>query len=129
MLTGGDTHRCTDSPVLRTSDLDYNLPEAAIAVTPAEPRDSACLMVVSRSDPSRLEHRAIRDLPDLLAPGDLLVFNTTRVLRARLQGRRADTGGMVEGLYLHDAAEDQRWHASPRRAPASETRATMAPDD
>ncbi|MCC6678197.1 MAG: tRNA preQ1(34) S-adenosylmethionine ribosyltransferase-isomerase QueA [Phycisphaerales bacterium] len=88
---------------MRTADLDYELPEAAIAVRPAEPRDAARLLVISRSDPARLEHRAVRDLPELLQPRDLLVFNTTRVLRARLQGHRADTGGRVEGLYLEDA--------------------------
>lgn len=90
--------------MLRTADLDYELPEAAIAVRAAEPRDSARLLVISRSDPSRIEHRTVRDLPDLLHPADVLVFNTTRVLRARLLGRRADTGGRVEGLYLEDGA-------------------------
>lgn len=89
--------------VLRTSDLEYDLPESLIATSPAEPRDSARLLVVSRSDPSRLEHRVVRDLPALLAPGDLMVLNTTRVIPARLIGHRADTGGRVEGLYLDEA--------------------------
>lgn len=97
--------------MLRTAELDYELPESAIAVRPAEPRDAARLLVVSRSDPDRLEHRRVSDLPGLLRPRDLLVFNTTRVLRARLQGTRADTGGRVEGLYLEDAESGaaRRW--------------------
>lgn len=90
--------------MLRTADLEYELPESAIAVRPVEPRDSARLLVVSASDEARLEHRMVRDLPGLLRGGDLLVFNRTRVLRARLRGHRKDTGGRVEGLYLEDAA-------------------------
>lgn len=108
--------------MLRTSDLDYDLPESAIAVTPAEPRDAARLLVISRSDPARIEHRYVRDLPELLAPRDLLVFNATRVLRARLLGHRADTGGLVEGLYLHDApAPDDHPAASPSAPSRSST--------
>ncbi len=90
--------------MLRTSDLDYDLPQELIATTAVEPRDSARLLVVSRSDSSRLEHRRVRDLPSLLRAGDCLVFNSTRVVPARLVGRRADTGGRVEGLCLHPPA-------------------------
>jgi S-adenosylmethionine:tRNA ribosyltransferase-isomerase len=89
--------------MLKTADLDYDLPESLIATAPAEPRDAARLLVVSRSDPARLDHHHIRDLPNLLAPRDLLILNTTRVVPARLIGRRADTGGRVEGLYLDEA--------------------------
>ena len=95
--------------MLRTAELDYDLPSHLVATRPAEPRDAARLMVVSRSDPSRLEHRHVRDLPGLLSPGDLLVLNTTRVLPARLVGERADTGGRVEGLYLRDGPEPRTW--------------------
>jgi S-adenosylmethionine:tRNA ribosyltransferase-isomerase len=89
--------------VLRTSDLDYDLPPEGIATHPVSPRDSARLMVVDRRDPSRMGHRIVRDLPGLLRAGDLLVFNTTRVLPARFRGVREGTGGKMEGLYLHDA--------------------------
>lgn len=92
---------------LKTSDLDYELPQGRVALIPAEPRDSARLMVVSRSDASRLEHRTVRDLPSLLEPRDLMVFNTTRVVPARLVGVRSDTGGRVEGLYLAQSAAHQ----------------------
>src|SRR5215210_1231002 len=87
--------------------LDYFLPPELIAQEPAAERDRARLLVVRRDDAS-LEHRVFRDLPDLLAPGDLVVLNDTRVLPARLIGRREKTGGKWEGLYLGtDAAS--RW--------------------
>jgi S-adenosylmethionine:tRNA ribosyltransferase-isomerase len=97
--------------MLRTADLDYPLPEELIATTPAEPRDAARLLVISRTDESRLEHRTIRDLPDILRPPaeraamppDLMIVNATRVLPARFKGVRTDTGGGVEGLYLRPA--------------------------
>ncbi len=88
------------SDMLRTTDLDYHLPPELIATRPAEPRDSCRLMVVSRSDESFLEHRVFRDLPEYLRAGDRLVFNTTRVLPARVFARREDTGGTAEGLYI-----------------------------
>jgi S-adenosylmethionine:tRNA ribosyltransferase-isomerase len=78
---------------------DYHLPEHLIAQHPAAERDAARLLVVRR-DTRAIEHRVFRDLPDLLAPGDLLVLNDTRVLPARLVGRRESTGGKWEGLFL-----------------------------
>lgn len=87
--------------MLRVADLDYELPESAIAAEPASPRDSARLMVIDRAA-GRIEHLHVRDLPGLLRPSDLLVRNTTRVLPARFRGVRMDTGGKAEGLYLHD---------------------------
>ncbi len=94
---------------MRTSELDYELPEELIAIEPVEPRDSARLLVVSRSDPERLEHRSVRDLPGLLSAEDLLVFNRSRVLAARFLGVREDTGGKVEGLYLAEGPEAGAW--------------------
>lgn len=88
---------------MRTDELDFELPSELIATRPAEPRDSSRLLVVQRSDPDRLEHRVFRDLPELLSPNDLLVFNRSRVVPARLLGVREDTGSKLEGLYLHDA--------------------------
>ena len=86
---------------LSTSDLEYHLPEQQIATTPAQPRDSARMMVVHRSH-DLVSHLRVSDLPDYLSAGDHLVFNTTAVLPARLSGHRLDTGGGVGGLYLHD---------------------------
>ncbi|MEM9064488.1 MAG: tRNA preQ1(34) S-adenosylmethionine ribosyltransferase-isomerase QueA [Planctomycetota bacterium] len=91
---------------MRIDELDYDLPAELIATTPADPRDSARLLVVSRRDPSRLEHRTIADLPELLDPGDLVVFNTSKVVPARFEGVRLDTGGRVRGLYLHSDPTD-----------------------
>jgi S-adenosylmethionine:tRNA ribosyltransferase-isomerase len=93
--------------MLRTADLEYHLPGELIASHAAEPRDSARLMVVSRSDPSRIDHHFIRDLPDLLADRlgtrlakTTMVFNATRVLPARLEGRKLHTHGKVSGLFM-----------------------------
>jgi S-adenosylmethionine:tRNA ribosyltransferase-isomerase len=83
---------------VRTSDFDYVLPEALIAQEPIEPRDAARLLVVHRTD-GRLEHRAVRDLPELLEPGDLLVANRSRVLPARVHATLRG-GGRAEALLL-----------------------------
>jgi S-adenosylmethionine:tRNA ribosyltransferase-isomerase len=85
---------------MKTARLDYPLPEHLIATRPVEPRDSCRLLVCSRTDPGLLEHRTFRDLPEYLARGDTLVFNTTSVLPARLVGRRLDSGGAIGGLFL-----------------------------
>ena len=100
LLRPRNATRCTEATVLRTDDLDYHLPEDRIAVHPASPRDSARLMVVSRSDPALLLHRTVADLPHFLRPGDAMIVNTTRVLPARFRGERADTRGKVDVLYL-----------------------------
>src|SRR5579884_1590972 len=94
---------------MRTDDFDYDLPPELIAQTPAEPRDTARLMVVDRAS-GRIMHRTFREIGEFLRPGDLLVVNDTRVLRARLRGMLADTGGGVEALLLRDLGEG-RWEA------------------
>lgn len=81
--------------------IDYTLPPELIAQEPCEPRDHARLLVAPRHDHT-FSHRRFDDLPDLLNPGDLLVLNDTRVLPARLLGKRARTGGKWEGLYLRE---------------------------
>lgn len=86
---------------------DYHLPEHLIAQHPAAERDSARLLVVRR-DAQTIRHHTFRDLPDLLRPGDLVVLNDTRVLPARVVGRRESTGGKWEGLFLR-TAEGGRW--------------------
>ncbi|MBO6512657.1 MAG: tRNA preQ1(34) S-adenosylmethionine ribosyltransferase-isomerase QueA [Phycisphaerales bacterium] len=88
---------------MRTDELDFELPESLIATTPASPRDSSRLLVVSRSDPNRLEDRVFSDLPSLLAPSDLMVFNRSSVLPARIKGVNQETGGGFEALYLFEA--------------------------
>src|SRR5579875_2175167 len=84
---------------LRMSDFDYELPEELIAQTPVEPRDSSRLLVVERTT-GKLTHRHFRDIGEFLRPGDLLIANQSRVIPARLLGRRAETGGNVEVLLL-----------------------------
>lgn len=93
---------------MRTDDLDFELPEGLIATRAADPRDSSRLLVVSRSDPSRMEDRVFSELPGLLESGDVLVFNRSRVVRARVRGRMKESGGKVEGLFLR-AMDDGRW--------------------
>ena len=83
-----------------TSDFDYHLPQDLIAQTPLEPRDSSRLLVLTRST-GRIEHSQFTRIIDYLRPGDLMVFNQSRVIPARLYGRRADTGGRVELLLLN----------------------------
>jgi S-adenosylmethionine:tRNA ribosyltransferase-isomerase len=90
---------------MRTADFHYDLPSAAIAQSTVEPRDAARLLVGST-----LEDLRFRDLPRLLAPGDLLVVNRTRVRHARLAGRRAGSGGAVEAL-LTKRIDGERWEA------------------
>ncbi|MHC5026848.1 MAG: tRNA preQ1(34) S-adenosylmethionine ribosyltransferase-isomerase QueA [Planctomycetota bacterium] len=92
---------------LATDALDFDLPEDRIATRPAEPRDAARLLVFERATDS-LQHLYVRDLPDLLAPGDRMVVNTAAVVPARLRGHRTDTGGAIGGLFLHEEA-DGRW--------------------
>ncbi len=86
---------------LPTQSLDYDLPQRLIATQPVEPRDSARMMVLKRSD-STIEHQQVRDLPEYVRAGDALVLNNTSVVPARLIGRRGDTGGRVEGLFVKD---------------------------
>ncbi|WP_292036005.1 MULTISPECIES: tRNA preQ1(34) S-adenosylmethionine ribosyltransferase-isomerase QueA [unclassified Brevundimonas] len=80
-----------------TSDFDFDLPDDCIALRPAEPRDSARLLVVKDG---ALDDRIIRDLPDFLQPGDALVFNDTRVIPARLSGVRQRIGPEGETLTV-----------------------------
>jgi S-adenosylmethionine:tRNA ribosyltransferase-isomerase len=93
---------------LKTDDFDYHLPEELIAQTPVEPRDHSRLMVLDRAS-GNLEHRRFYDLPDYLRPGDVLVFNDSRVIPARLYATRA-SGGSAELLLLR-RLEPGRWHA------------------
>ena len=97
---------------MRTSDFDYDLPPELIAQAPAEPRDSSRLMVLDRTT-GGTEHRRFTGILDYLRPGDLMVFNRSRVIPARLFGARDDNGGQVELLLLRREA-DGVWEALAR---------------
>ena len=97
---------------MRTSDFDYELPPGLIAQTPVEPRDSSRLMVLHR-DSGTTEHRRFTDILEYLRPDDLMVFNRSRVIPARLFGVRDDNGGKVELLLLRREA-DGVWEALAR---------------
>ena len=97
---------------MRTSDFDYHLPEHLIAQTPLEPRDHSRLLVVDTAT-GELSHRHFYDIGHFLQPGDLLVLNNSRVLPARLRGRRSGTGGAVEVLLLH-REDEGLWKAMVR---------------
>lgn len=93
---------------------DFELPAERIALRPARPRDAARLLVVHED--GRIEHRAVRDLPELLRSGDRLVVNDTKVIRARLTGRREPRPGMAgEGpkieITLHRREDASRFRA------------------
>lgn len=94
---------------MQIADFDYELPDDRVAQTPIEPRDAAKLLV-DRGNAAP-EHRLVRDLPELLREGDLLVLNETRVIPARLRLRRS-TGGAAEVLLLEPWDADRRtWEA------------------
>ncbi len=93
---------------MKTSDFDYELPPELIAQTPAEPRDQSRLLVLRRGDGS-LEHHRFSEIVEFLRPSDVLVLNDTRVIPARLLGRRA-SGGRVEILLLR-RLEPGLWEA------------------
>ena len=108
---------------MQTSDFDYNLPEHLIAQSPAQPRDSSRLLVLDRQSRS-MRHSHFRDLPDYLQEGDLLVMNDSRVVPARLLGRRTETGGRVELVLLH-RLQGNGWKALGRPARALRTGARV----
>ena len=83
------------------SEFDYDLPEERIAQQPLPQRDASKLLVLDRKTRS-ISHQTFRDLPDLLDPNDLLILNDTRVIPARIFGKKKKTGGRVEFLLLQD---------------------------
>ena len=90
---------------MKTHDFYYELPPELIAQTPLERRDSSRLLVLDRKT-GALEHRHFHDLIEYLRPGDCLVLNNSRVLPARLLGKRVPSGGAVEVLLLKDLGGD-----------------------
>jgi S-adenosylmethionine:tRNA ribosyltransferase-isomerase len=97
---------------MRTADFDFDLPEAAIALRPASPRDAARLLVVRGGD-APFEDRVVADLPGLLRPGDALVMNDTRVLPVQLEGR---AGAARIGVTLIERVDALSWWAFVRNA-------------
>lgn len=84
---------------MKTSDFYYDLPQELIAQTPVEPRDCSRLLVYNRKDKT-IEHKRFCDIIDYLKKGDVLVVNNTKVLPARIYGRKESTGGKIEFLLL-----------------------------
>jgi S-adenosylmethionine:tRNA ribosyltransferase-isomerase len=97
---------------MRTDLFDFDLPSERIALRPASPRDAARLMVVRPGASPELEDRSVRDLPDLLRAGDALVVNDTKVIPARLKGRRVGRGpdATIEAT-LTKRLDGSRWSA------------------
>jgi S-adenosylmethionine:tRNA ribosyltransferase-isomerase len=109
---------------VRVDLFDFELPPERIAQRPVEPRDSARLLAVK---PATLEDHFVADLPDLLRPGDLLVFNDTRVIPARLAGTR---GAARVSITLHQALSGDSWRvfAKPAKRLHPGDRIAFAPD-
>ena len=91
--------------MIKLSEFDYHLPEELIAKYPVEPRDSCRLMVLDRKT-QKIEHRIFRDIVDYLEEGDLLVLNDTKVIPARLIGRKT-TGAKIEILLLRPYTDNE----------------------
>ena len=90
---------------MKTKDFDYALPERLIAQHPADRRDASRLLVYDR-ETGTVSHRHFSDIMEYIRPGDCLVVNDTRVIPARLLGKREDTGGAMEFLLLRDQGGD-----------------------
>ena len=99
---------------MKTNDFNYDLPPELIAQTPVEPRDSSRLMVLDRKDGS-VTHRHFFEITSFLRDGDVMVFNNSRVLPARLKGKRAGSGGKVEILLLRRSGGDWEAMVKPAR--------------
>lgn len=98
-------------PEFRTAAFDYHLPASLIAQRPADRRDASRLLVLPRG--GRIRHASFAGLPSLLEPGDLLVANDAKVLRARFRPHRRN-GGQAEVLLLHPAVQPGSWEAMAR---------------
>ena len=102
---------------MRVDDFDYHLPEELIALRPAVPRDAARLLVVAPGAEPPFADRTMLDLPELLRPGDALVFNDTKVIPAELRGSRERDGATAQiAVTLIERLDDHRWQALARPA-------------
>ncbi|MBQ6394463.1 tRNA preQ1(34) S-adenosylmethionine ribosyltransferase-isomerase QueA [Candidatus Saccharibacteria bacterium] len=97
---------------MQTADFDYNLPEELIAQTPLKDRSSSRLLVLDRDTKTFSDHK-FSEITDFLDPGDALVLNETKVLPARIFGKKKDTGGTAELLLLKDLGDD-KWECLAR---------------
>lgn len=93
---------------MNTADFDFTLPPGLIAQTPAFARDGSRLLVLDRRD-GQLKHSHFPDLREFLRAGDVLVLNNSRVLRARLRGRKPASGGQVELLLVEELSPNEWW--------------------
>ena len=111
------SNRHLDLAPLRLDDFDYDLPPDRIALRPVQPRDAARLLAVSPDRPEPFQDSCVADLPQLLEPGDALIFNDTRVIPAGLAGtrRRGETVAHVE-VTLYQRLDAARWRAFARPA-------------
>jgi len=98
---------------MRTDLFDFDLPAERIALRPVVPRDAARLLVVQPGATPEFEDRGMRDLPELLRPGDALVVNDSKVIAARLHGRRIGRGPSEPRIEatLHQRIDGSRWKA------------------
>jgi S-adenosylmethionine:tRNA ribosyltransferase-isomerase len=98
---------------MKTDLFDFELPSDRIALRPAVPRDAARLLVIKPGDPQELFDHIISDLPDLLRPGDCLVVNDSKVIAARLTGRRIGRGSTAPAIEatLHKQLDGSHWRA------------------
>jgi S-adenosylmethionine:tRNA ribosyltransferase-isomerase len=98
---------------MKTDLFDFELPPERIALRPASPRDAARLLVVRPGGAPEFEDKSVRDLPDLLRPGDVLVVNDSKVIAARLKGRRIGRGTNEPAIEatLHKRIDGSRWKA------------------
>lgn len=94
-----------DAKNMKTTDFYYDLPKEQIAQTPIEPRDHSRLLKLNRQN-GNIEHRHFYDIIDYLNPGDTLVVNTSRVIPARLFGKKEKTGGSMQFLLLEQKGKD-----------------------
>ena len=93
---------------MRASDFDYELPQELIAQAPLERRDESRLLVLNRAT-SKIEHTTFLNLPNYLRRGDVMVFNDSKVIPARLRGVNRNTGGEFELLLLEELAPNDWW--------------------
>ncbi len=105
---------------MRVDLFDFELPAERIALRPARPRDSARLLAVRGGE---IADRAMLDLPGLLRPGDVLVFNDTKVIPAQLEGRRGEAS---IGATLHKREGPREWRAFLRNAKRARAGDTIA---
>ena len=93
---------------MRTADFHFDLPPELIAQTPAAQRDESRLLTLNRAD-GQMAHRKMTEFPELIQPGDVIVFNNSKVVPARLRGVNAKTGGEFEILLVEEVGQNDWW--------------------